>query len=104
MTQQKRKPLNKDVRISASGRPYIDAETMVKRIMNRQLSTTTQGTRELSDEISTYLTRVIQARCSNCRTRETLSTDRLDAAVTVLRRRGWRVRGISLLCKECADG
>ena len=59
--------------------------------------------RELSREISTYLSRVIQARCNNCRTRETLSTDTLSAAVTVFVRRGWRVLGIKLLCKECAD-
>lgn len=55
-------------------------------------------------EISTYLTRVIQAKCANCRKRESVEPDIMERAVELLRQRGWRVRGIRLLCKECANG
>lgn len=52
-------------------------------------------------EISTYLTRVIQAKCANCRTRETVSPDIMKRAVELLKQRGWKVRGTKLFCKEC---
>jgi hypothetical protein len=52
-------------------------------------------------EISTYLTRVIQAKCSNCRLRETAQPDILKRAVELFTQRGWKVRGTKLLCKEC---
>jgi len=52
-------------------------------------------------EISTYLTRAIQAKCANCRKRETVEPDIMKRAVELLTQRGWAVRGTKLLCKEC---
>jgi hypothetical protein len=52
-------------------------------------------------EISTYLTRVIQAKCANCRKRETVEPDIMKRAVELFTQRGWGVRGTKLLCKEC---
>lgn len=55
-------------------------------------------------ELSTYLTRVILAKCANCRKRETVSPDIMKRAVELLLQRGWRAYRMGLVCKECANG
>jgi hypothetical protein len=56
---------------------------------------------DCDQDMSTHLTRVIQAKCANCRTRETAAPDILKRAVELFSQRGWRVRDTKLLCKEC---
>jgi hypothetical protein len=52
-------------------------------------------------KMSTYLTRVIQAKCANCRLRETVQSDILKRVIDLFTQRGWGVRGAKLLCQEC---
>ena len=54
--------------------------------------------REIS---TTYLTRVIQAKCANCLKRESVEPDIMKRAVELFNQRGWRERGTKLFCKEC---